>query len=166
MPRSRSGREYGEYAPLHAGHPRRRPWLRTAQLNIVGWSALLGACTAAAAAGVLLARALGLSGWLGALLALFPVGAVVVADRRRWAAMETSYGWSGSVGEVAQIAEELRSQGVDATIRPDPRYEQPWWDRIESPSDAKPTASLVYTNRHETTVRAVLRAHGVDLPDW
>jgi hypothetical protein len=167
MPWSRSNAEYSA-SPLGAGpQRRRRHWLRTAQLNIRGWSALLGACAAAGAAGVLLARALGLSGWLGLILALVPVGAAVVADRRRWAAMETSYGWSGSVAEVAQIAEELRGQGVDAEVRPDPLYEQPWWDRIGSPSDApdEPTASLVHTNRHEATVRAVLRAHGVDLPD-
>jgi hypothetical protein len=81
--------------------------------------------------------------------------------------METSYGWGGSVAEVARIAEELRDRGADAQMRPDARYEQPWWDRIEPPSGARDesTASLVYSNRHEATVRDVLRAHGVEHPD-
>jgi hypothetical protein len=52
-------------------------------------------------------------------------------------------------------------------MRPDPQYEQPWWDRIDAPSEApdEPTASLVYTQRHEATVRAVLRQHGIAPPD-
>ncbi len=163
MPGSRRS---AEYAPLGEGPSHRRPWLRTAQLNIVGWSVLLGSCAAAAALGVLLAPALQLPGWSGLLLGLFPLGAVVLADRRRWAAMEAGLGWGGSVSDVTRIAEELQGRGVDAQVRPDARYEQPWWDRLD-PSDTpdQPTASLVYTNRHEATVRAVLRAHGVDLPD-
>jgi hypothetical protein len=81
--------------------------------------------------------------------------------------METAYGWGGSVDEVTQVVEELRNQGVAAEVRPDPRYEQPWWDRIESPSDrpGEPTASLVYTPRHDATVWAVLRSHGIRPPD-
>ncbi|HET6665947.1 MAG TPA: hypothetical protein VFG98_01565 [Intrasporangium sp.] len=164
MPRSR---RYGEYAPLRPGQSRRPPWLRTAQLNSVGWSAVLGVCAAAGCVGVLLARALGLSGSSGLVLTLVPVGAVVLADRRRWAGMETAHGWGGSVEEVTQVVEELRYHGVAAKVRPDVRYEQPWWDRIDSPSEPRdePTASLVYTNRHEATVRIVLRAHGINLPD-
>lgn len=171
MPRSRGRRGFGEYAPLRTGPPPRRPWLRTAQLNIRGWSALVGLCAVAAAVGLRLARGLDLSVWPGLALAgafaLIPVGGVVVADRRRWASMETSFGWSGSVAEVTRIAEELRSRGVDARVRVNPQYEQPWWDRIDTPPDAEPTASLVYTNRHADKVRAVLRAHGIDPPrEW
>ncbi|MDV3221300.1 hypothetical protein [Intrasporangium sp.] len=160
----RRRRRYAEYAPLRPGRAR-RSWLRTAQLNVVGWSALVGVCAAAGAAGVLVARALGASGWWGLVVSLVPVGAVVLADRRRWAAMETSYGWSGSVGEVARIAQELRGRGVDAEVRPDAQYEQPWWDRIDAPAEAPHTASLVYPNRHEATVRAVLRQHGIAPPE-
>ena len=69
------------------------------------------------------------------------------------------------MAEVTQIAEELRSRGVDAQVRPDPQYEQPWWDRIDTPPNAAPTASLVYTNRHAAKVRAVLRTHGIDMGD-
>ncbi|GAA6525993.1 hypothetical protein IDVR_17890 [Intrasporangium sp. DVR] len=149
---------------MREGRSPRRPWLRTAQLNLAGWSALLGLCAAAGIAGVLLVRAIDLPGWWGSSLALLPVVIVLVADRRRWAAMETSFVWSASVADVARIADELRSRGVDTEVRPDPRYDQPWWDRIDSPVDAEPTASLVYRNRHAATVRTVLRAHGVDVP--
>lgn len=165
MPRSR---RTGEYAPLRPGVHRRRPWLRTAQLNRVGWSALVGTCAVAGAVGLRLARGLDLAVWPGLALALafalLPVGGVVLADRRRWASMETGFGWGGSVAEVSRIAEELQARGVDARVRPDPDHEQPWWDRIDTPPDAEPTASLAYTNRHAATVRAVLRAHGIDAP--
>ncbi len=39
------------------GRGRRRSWLRTAQLNLVGWSALIGVCLLTAAAGVAVAAA-------------------------------------------------------------------------------------------------------------
>lgn len=162
MPRSR---RHGEYAPLRPGQPDRRPWLRTAQLNTAGWSALLGVCAAAGGVGVLLARALGLPGSSGLALTVVPVGAVVLADRRRWADMETSFGWGGSVAEVSRVVEELRNRGVEAQVRPETQYEKPWWDRIDTPPDAEPAASLGYTNRHAATVRDVLRSHGLALPD-
>ncbi|ADU46699.1 hypothetical protein [Intrasporangium calvum] len=164
MPRSRR-RGYGPYEPLGEGPGRRRPWLRTAQLNVRGWSALIGLCALAGLAGTLLARAIDVPAWAGSPLALLPLGAVILVDRRRWAAMETSYGWGGSVADVSRMVEELRAYGVAAAVRPDPRYEQPWWDRIDSPADPEPTASLVYANRDEAAVRTVLRGHGVDLPD-
>jgi hypothetical protein len=171
MPRSRGNREFGEYAPLRPGPPRRRPWLRTAQLNVRGWFALVGMCAVAAAVGLRLARGLDLSVWPGLALAgafaLLPVGGVILADRWRWASMETSFGWSGSIAEVTGIAQELRGRGVSVQVRPDPQYEQPWWDRIETPPHPEPTASLVYAGRHAAKVRAVLRAHGIDPPrEW
>ena len=161
MPRPHSSRGYGEYAPLRAGR-HRGSWLRTAQLNVRGWSALLGLCTLARLAGVLLARARGLPNALGLALAVLPIAAVLVADRRRWARMETSYGWGASVAEVTRIAEEPRARGVAAQVRPALDHEQPRWDRLEPPQEA--TASLVYANRHDRAVREVLRTHGVDLP--
>jgi hypothetical protein len=50
-----------------------------------------------------------------------PVGAAVAlaamlaADRRRWAAMATSYAWTENVGEVEHLAVLLQHAGVDAT---------------------------------------------------
>ena len=56
--------------------------------------------------------------------------------------METGFGWGGSVDEVTRVVlEELRKQAVHAQVRPEAQYEQPWWDRIDTPLDAKPTAS-------------------------
>ena len=49
---------------------------------------------------------------MGASLAVVPLGAVLLLDRRRWAAIETNFGWGGSEFEVAQIAVELSDQGV------------------------------------------------------
>ena len=51
MVRPRGHAQYVEPWGRRGGR-RRRPWLRTAQLNLAGWSALLGACLLAAAAGV------------------------------------------------------------------------------------------------------------------
>lgn len=116
MPRSR---RYGEHAPPRPGQAHRPPWLRTAQLNIVGWSALLGVCSAAGGVGVLLARALGLSGSFGLVLAPVPLGAVVLADRMRWVGRETGFGWGASVEErdAATVRIALRTRGIDLPDR-------------------------------------------------
>jgi hypothetical protein len=118
--------------------------------------------------GVLAARALSLPDWTGLALAGLPLGAVVIADRRRWAAMATGLGWGGSVEEVSLVAEELRTQGMDVEVhldQPTPWADTPWADTVE-PGPEMPgtqTASLEYRNRDTDVVRTVLRAHGIDL---
>jgi hypothetical protein len=114
--------------------------------------------------GVLAARALSLPDWTGLALAGLPLGAVVIADRRRWVAMATGFGWGGSVEEVSLVAEELRTQGMDVEVHLD--QPTPWADTVE-PGPEMPgtqTASLEYRNRDTDVVRTVLRAHGIDLP--
>lgn len=166
MARSRGHAEYSA-APLRPGRRPRRHWLRTARLNAVGWAALAGACVVAAALSVAAASALALPSWTGALCAVTPLGAVVLADRRRWAAMESGFGWGGSVDEVTTIVAELEVQGVACHVHvqqsPPTGWDRPW---EPPPGDgAVPEASLCYANRDSAAVRAVLRAHGVDLPE-
>lgn len=172
MVASRGNGEY-EAAPLRHGRASRHYWLRTARLNAVGWAALLGLCLAAAAVGVATARAIAVPSWCGASLGVLPLGAVVLLDRRRWAAMETSFGWGGSEADVAHIASELANQGVTAQVHTEPPM-QVWpepaygWDGPEeSPADgpALQAASLSYRNRDAKTVEATLRAHGISFPE-
>lgn len=165
MVRSRGHAEYS-VAPLRHGRGFRRPWLRTAQLNVVGWAALLGACVAAAGVGVVVARVLRLPGWSGAALAVVPLGAVALADRRRWAAMETSFGWGGSADDVARIASALEAQGIATGISADATAAEEWGEPVGlGPGDPMThTASLSYRNRDAKTVEAMLRAHGIEPP--
>lgn len=186
MVRSRGYAEYST-APLRRGRGFRRRWLRTAQLNLVGWAALLGVCGVATGIGVVAARAISLPGWIGAALGVvLLLGAVVLTDRRKWSAMETSFGWGGSVDEVARIAAELQAQGVTTAVTV---YDSSTYDAIadeglpeaggapegDSPpeggdrpegldlADSLPQmASLSYRNRDAKRVGAVLRAHGID----
>ena len=144
---------------------RRRAWLRTARLNVVGWSALLGACLVVAALGVATVTALGWPRAVGAAGAVIPVAAVVLADRIRWAQMETSVGWGGSVDEVARIADELAAEGMYARVRPEASGFG-WRDRAELPPDSAEaaTAALEYRNGDVDVVRRKLREHGVRPP--
>lgn len=167
MARSRGDAEYSA-APLASGRRlRRRPWLRTAQLNAVGWAAQVGACIVAAAVGVAAARVVGLPSGAGAVLAVVPLGAVLLADRKRWAAMETGLGWGGSVDAVAAIAAELRAQGVVTHVDIDGPPPEGWDAPVSTRTGngSVQTASLSYRNRDAAKVRATLRAHGIDLPD-
>ena len=134
-------------------------------MNVVGWSALLGACLVVAALGIATATALGWPRALGAAGAVIPVAAVVFADRRRWARMETSVDWGGSVEEVARIADELEAEGVRARVRPEAPG-SPWRDRAELPPDnaEATTAALEYRNGDVDVVRKKLREHGVRPP--
>lgn len=170
-----ASRSYGDYEPPppRHRHDRRHYWLRTAQLNAVGWAALLGLCLAAAAVGVATARAIAVPTWWGASLALVPLGAVLLLDRRRWAGMETSFGWGGSESEVAHIAAELADQGVVTQVHTEPPVEgwpEPAYGRggSEGPQvggSALSTASVSYRNRDAKAVAATLRAHGLPIPD-
>ena len=145
---------------------RRRSWLRTARLNVVGWSALVGACLVAAALGLVSVTALGWPRSLGAACAVIPVAGVVFADRRRWARMETGFGWGGSMEEVTRIADELEAEGVHARVSPE-AVGSAWDDRADSPPDraAGETAFLEYRNRDAEVVMRKLREHGVHPPD-
>lgn len=144
---------------------RRRSWLRTARLNVVGWSALLGTCLVVAALGIVTATAVGWPRALGAAAAVIPVAMVVFADRRRWARMETSVGWGRSTEEVARIADELEAEGVYARVRSEAPG-SPWRVRAEPPSDKAEatTAALEYRNGDVDVVRKKLREHGVRPP--
>lgn len=143
----------------------RRSWLRTARLNVVGWSALLGACLVVAALGIATTTALGWPRALGAAGAVIPVVAVVFADRRRWARMETSVDWGGSVEEVARIADELAAEEVHARVRPD--VPGPPWrvraDPFHDKAEAR-TVALEYRNGDVDVVRKKLREHNVRPP--
>lgn len=168
-------RGYGEYepAPLRHRRDRRHYWLRTARLNSVGWTALLGLCLAAAAVGVAAARAMAVPNWWGASLAALPLGAVMLVDRRRWAGMEISFGWGGSEAEVAHIAGELSDQGVIAQVHteapaegwPEPASGRGGPEEPQAGGPALSTASLSYRSRDAKAVAAILRAHGLPFRD-
>jgi hypothetical protein len=97
----------------------------------------------------------------------------LLLDRRRWAAMETNFGWGGSEFEVAHIAAELADQGVLTQVHTEPPVEgwpEPAYGRggSEVPhvgGSALSTASLSYRNRDARLVAATLRAHGLPFPD-
>ncbi|MCU1537484.1 MAG: hypothetical protein JWP82_1835 [Humibacillus sp.] len=136
----------------------RRSWLRTARLNLAGWSALLGSCLGAGLLGVFAATAMGPPPAFGAMLAVVPVLAIVAVDRRRWARMQTSHGWGGSVEEVAQVAALLEARGVHAQVVPDddpPSGVDPGPPHTAVPTPA--TASLHHLNRDADAVRKALR---------
>ena len=115
MVRSRASAEYVEVSGWRARQPR-RSWFRTARLDVVGWSALLGTCLVAAAAGVAVATALGRPRPYGAACAIVPLAAVVLADRRRWARMRSSVGWGGSVEDVARVVALLEDRGIHTRV--------------------------------------------------
>ena len=145
---------------------RRRSWLRTATLNAVGWSALLGLCLLTGVVGVVTAGALSLPRPLGAACAVIPLIGVVVADRRRWARMETGFGWGGSAVGVARIVAELESQGIRARVETSATASA-WGERAQfgSREPVVETAQLCYCNRDAGAVAELLRQHGIRPPD-
>ena len=168
-------RGYGSYTagPWLRRRGKRHSFLRTAQLNAVGWAALFGACLVAAAAGVGAAVAIAVPRWWGAVLGVLPLAAVVMLDRRRWAAMQTSFGWGGSEVDVARIVSELAELGIITSVRTEPNAEG-WgepadrWGELELlPTGDRviKTASLRYRNRDRGVVERTLRTHGIYLPD-
>jgi hypothetical protein len=163
MARSRS---YEEYKPLRRGRRCRRSWLRTAQLNVVGWSALLGLCLVAAVAGVAVIAALGLPGPFGMACAVVPLVLVVVVDRRRWARMGSGFGWGGPVEEVTRIAMELQARGARAHVITSDIADG-WGESANRrmTGSAEKSAWLEYQNRDADVVAAVLREHGIQPPE-
>ncbi len=107
------------YLPSPALGDRRAPF-RTAQLNAVGWAAVVGLCATGAATGLAAARLADASSWItvpaGAATAF---AAALAADRRRWARMRTSYSWTDDPTEVRHVAGLLQRAGVDASADTD-----------------------------------------------
>jgi hypothetical protein len=108
-------RSYSHYEPLRRHRRWRRTRLfRTAQLNVVGWLALTGWVIAwSAVFGFMSAR------WLGTTLvgaisgAVVGLGVLLVVDRRKWGAMETSIGWTDDPEQVEAAARWLAARGID-----------------------------------------------------
>lgn len=141
-------RRKAEYAPLRSATPRRRRRiLRTAQLNVVGRTAVVGACLTAASLGFAAGRLVGLP-VVATVLAggLLPLAILAAADRRRWRAMTAVYGWGGTAAEVSAVAVELLRRGVVVTAA------------IDGDDDS---ASLCYRNADADVVSTVLAEHGI-----
>jgi hypothetical protein len=47
---------------------------------------------------------------------LLLLAVLVAADRRKWRAMRTAYGWGGTEDEVSAVAAELLGRGVVANV--------------------------------------------------
>lgn len=145
-------RRYARFAPLRSGTPRRRRRiLRTARLNIVGRTAVAGGCLIAAGLGLAAGRLLGLpvaaTAPVGGLL---PLAILAAADRRRWRAMLSTYGWGGTAVEVSAVAVELLGRGVVANVA------------MHEDDDS---ASLSYRNADADVVSTVLAEHGIPVFD-
>jgi hypothetical protein len=122
---------------------------RTARLNIVGWAAVVGSCLAAAGLGFALGRLSGLPIAVTApAAALLALALLVAADRRKWRAMLTGYGWGGTEAEVAAVAAELLRRGVVASVE--------IWREGEDDS-----VSLQYRNVDAGVVATVLAEQGI-----
>jgi hypothetical protein len=107
----------GPTAELRPGHLRTWSFLRTARLNAVGYAALVGACLVAGAVTAVLLQA---TGWpmpvRAALGPVLVVLALVVADRRKWARMETGFSFTDDVATMRAVAGRLVAQGVPVTF--------------------------------------------------
>jgi len=78
-------RGYADYAPLTARRRRLPRLFRTAELNVAGWSALVGTCLLAGGVGNALGSRAGIGMWVAAPAAVIPLAIALVVDRRRWA---------------------------------------------------------------------------------
>jgi len=120
---------------------------RTAKLNMVGRAAVVGSCLAAAglgfAAGQLVGLPIAVTASAGGLL---PPALLVAADRRKWRAALTAYGWGGTEAEVSAVVAELLRRGVVANVE--------IWGEDES-------VSLQYRNADAGVVATVLAEHGI-----
>ena len=133
---------------LSPGRRPRRSVLRSAQLNAVGHAALAGACLGA---GLLTAFALQVTGWpLPLRAAVGPVvvlTALVVADRRKWARMETSFSFTDDPAELRGVGARLVARGLPVRIDTDDRGPR-----------------LSYRNRDAARVQAALAELGITMP--
>jgi hypothetical protein len=145
-----------EYGPGSSGPTAGRVrFLRTAQLNVVGWGALVLACVGVAAVAYPVARLAGWSGGPVQVVAAAVVGTVVVVstvvavDRRRWGSLQGIVSWTDDDDEVQRVADGLRERGVDVGLVLG----------VEHPE-------LLYRNRDRAVVRAALADVGVEMPSW
>ena len=145
-------RRYPEYMPLRSGKPpRRRGILRSAKLNIVGGTAVVGTCLAAAGLGFAAGRLLGLPVAVTASAGgLLPVALLAALDRRRWRSKLAGYRWGGTTAEVSAVAAELLRRGVVANVEV---------------HDDDQSTSLWYRNADADVVLTVLAEHGVPAVD-
>lgn len=144
-------RRYEEYMPLRAGKPRRRRrFLRTAKLNIVGGVAVVGSCLTSAGLGLAAGRLFGLPVALTAAVGgLLPLALLVAADRRRWRAMLAVHGWGGTAAEVSAVAADLLRRGVVATVE------------THVDEEGGESASLAFRNADTDVVSTVLVERGL-----
>jgi hypothetical protein len=148
------GRE-AEYRPGWSSRAWGRVFLRTAQLNIIGWGALALSCAAAATVVYVVVRLAGWSGGpvpvVGAAVVgtVVVVSAVVAVDRRRWRNLEGSVSWTDDEDEVQRVADGLRERRVDVGLVLGGEYPE-----------------LLYRNRDRAAVRAALAEVGVEMPHW
>jgi hypothetical protein len=120
---------------------------RTAKLNIVGSAAVVGSCITAAGLGFAAGRFFGLPVAVTASAGgLLPLAFLVAADRRKWRASLTAYGWGGTEAEVSAVAAELLRRGVVANVE--------IWGEDES-------VSLQYRNADADVVATVLAELGI-----
>jgi hypothetical protein len=135
----------GPAAYLSPGHRRRRPFLRTARLDLVGFGALGAACLVA---GALTALALRATGWpLSVRAAVGPVIVVIallVADRRKWSRMETSLSFTDDAARVRAVVDRLVARGLPVVVD----------EEVGRPR-------LRYRNRDAARVRAALADLGI-----
>jgi hypothetical protein len=100
---------------------RHRGLFRTAQLNAIGWTALIGwlamwaALWGVAASHAHLPVAAGCG--LGAATA---AATVVIFDRRRWGEMESYFAWTEDTAVVEQAVRRLENQGIDVHFHTTP----------------------------------------------
>jgi hypothetical protein len=91
--------------------------LRTAQLNAVGYAALAGACLVA---GFISGLALAPTGWpLPVRAAVGPAAvvlALLAADRRKWARMETSFAFTDDVAAMRAVTDQLVARGLPVIL--------------------------------------------------
>lgn len=108
---------------------------------------MVGSCLAGAGLGLLAGRLSGLPIAVTAVVGgLLPLVLLVAADRRKWRAMLTAYGWGGTEAEVAAVAAELHRRGVVANVE------------IWSGDDS---VSLRYRNADADVVATVLAEQGI-----
>jgi len=120
---------------------------RTAKLNMVGRAAVVGSCLAAAGLGFGAGQLVGLPIVVTASAGgLLPLALLVAADRRKWRAALTAYGWGGTEAEVSAVVAELLRRGVVANVE--------IWGEDES-------VSLQYRNADAGVVATVLAEHGI-----
>jgi hypothetical protein len=141
-----SSQKVGRHRPITLP---RRGLFRTAQLNAAGWSAVVGLCAAGAGAGLVAARFTRAATWItmpagGA----FAMAGLIAADRRKWAAMPSTYAWTDNLDDVLQIADMLTRAGIAVSVEID-EFDQPM---------------LRFLNRDRRRIRGVFRSAGLSFP--